>query len=71
MGEQAAETEDYVALYRRAFKEFGVRALWNVRQFENPGLEDALSITRTLRIEGDLKARRLAEHIERACRAAH
>jgi hypothetical protein len=36
----------------------------------NPSCEDALAITRSLRVEGDLKARHLAEQIEQACRAA-
>lgn len=58
------------ALYRRAFLEYGTRALWNKRQLENPTQEDALVIARALRIEGDPEARRLAEEIERACRAA-
>jgi hypothetical protein len=64
------QTEDLLALYRRAFEEFGARALWNVRELESPSPEDALAITCSLRIEGDLKARRLAEQIEKAYRAA-
>ncbi len=36
---------------------------------ENPSCEDALAITRSLRVEGDLNARLLAEQIEKACRA--
>ena len=58
------------ALYRQAFREFGARALWNKRLLENPTAEDALVIARALRIEGDSQARRLAERIEQACRAA-
>lgn len=65
------DVEDYAALYRQAFEQFGGMALWNVRQFANPTPEEALAITRTLRIEGNLDARRLAERIERACRAPH
>jgi hypothetical protein len=61
--------EEIVALYRRAFAEYGVRALWNIREFENPTVEDVLAITRQLRIEGDMNARRLAEQIEEAARA--
>lgn len=57
-------------LYRRAFAEFGTRALWNKRLLESPTPEDALVVARALRIEGDLRARQLAEDIERACRAA-
>ncbi len=56
-------------LYHRAFAEFKLRALWNVRELEHPTVEEALIITRSLRVEGDLNARRLAEQIERACRA--
>lgn len=45
-------------------------ALWSVRELENPTAEDVLLVASNLRTEGDLKARRLAEEIERACRAA-
>lgn len=51
---------EYVSLYHRAFKEFGAMALGSTRQFPDPTPEDALAITRSLRVEGDLKARRLA-----------
>jgi hypothetical protein len=61
---------EFVALYRRAFAEFGALALWNKRSFESPTPEDALVVARALRIEGNLKARSLAEQIEQACRAA-
>ena len=61
----------YVALYKRAFKEFGISALWSSRAVNNPTPADALAIVRSLRVEGDLKARRLAELIEQACRAAN
>jgi len=61
---------EFEALYHRAFADFKLRALWNVRELEHPTPEEALIITRSLRVEGDLNARRLAEHIERACRAA-
>ena len=60
----------YVELYREAFAKYSVRALWNRRYFENPTPGDALVIARALRIEGNLPARRLAEEIEKACRAA-
>ena len=59
------------ALYATAFRDFGARALWNLRQHEHPTIEDALAITRALRIEGDMAARRLAEQIERLARADH
>jgi hypothetical protein len=70
MSTEPTQPEDFASLYRRAFREYGCRALWNVREFENPSPKDALAITRSLRVEGDLNARRLAEQIEKACRAA-
>jgi hypothetical protein len=65
------QPDDFVNLYRRAFEEFGSRALWNVRKLEDPNPQDAMVIARYLRIEGNLAARRMAERIERACNAAH
>ena len=62
--------EDFATLYRRAFKDFGASALWSSRPVPNPTPQDALAITRSLRLEGDLRARRLAERIEEACRHA-
>ena len=61
---------DFESLYHRAFRQYRVQALWNVREIENPTAAEALAITRSLRVEGDLSARRLAEEIERACHAA-
>ncbi|HLK66116.1 MAG TPA: hypothetical protein VKU19_21930 [Bryobacteraceae bacterium] len=62
---------DFVTLYRRAFQEFRIRALWNLRMLDAPLPEDALVVARRLRIEGNREARFLAEQIEQACRAAH
>jgi len=62
--------EDFATLYRRAFETFGASALWSSRPVPDPTPADALAITRSLRVEGDLKARRLAEQIEQACRRA-
>jgi len=70
MSTAAQQTDDFVSLYRRAFQEYGASALWSSRPVSNPTREDALAITRSLRVEGDLKARRLAEEIEKACSAA-
>lgn len=70
MSKEPEKTEDFVALYRRAFQDFRALAFWNVRELENPTCADALAITRTLRVEGNMKSRRLAEQIEQACRAA-
>lgn len=63
--------DDYRALYRRAFEEFGALALWNSRRLASPTTADAIAVARVLRVEGDLRARALAERIEAACRAAH
>jgi len=62
---------DYKALYRQAFERFGTIALWSSRPVADPTPEDALAITWSLRVEGDLAARQLAEDIEAACRVAH
>jgi hypothetical protein len=62
--------DDLASLYRRAFAEYGTRALCNKRLLETPTPEDALVVARALRIEGDRAARQLAEQIETACRAA-
>ena len=60
---------DFEALYHSAFADYRLRALWNIREIEHPTPEEAMAITRSLRFEGDLNARRLAEQIEQACRA--
>jgi len=70
MTEPTPQTADFASLYRRAFEEFGASALWSSRAVPDPTPADALAITYTLRVEGDLQARRLAEQIEQACRAA-
>lgn len=59
------------ALYARAFEEYGTRALWNMRRFEEPELGDVVATTRQLCIEGNLAARRVAEQIEMPIRAGH
>ena len=56
-------------LYRRAFAQFGTRALWNIKQVDNPTVAQILAITRQLRTEGDMDARQPAKQIERAARA--
>ena len=70
MNTEPEQPEDLASLYRRAFAEYGTRALWNKRQLDAPTAADALVVARALRIEGNREARRLAERIERACRAA-
>ena len=61
---------DVAILYRRAFAEYGARALWNMRPTVDPSPADALAITKALRTHGGMEGRRLAEEIERACGAA-
>jgi hypothetical protein len=68
--EPAQLSEDLASLYRRAFKEYGASALWSSKAVPDPTPADALAITRSLRVEGDRDARRLAEQIEKACGAA-
>ena len=62
--------EGVAELYRQAFRDFGALALWSSRPAANPTAADALAITGSLTVEGDRNARRLAEQIEAACRAA-
>jgi hypothetical protein len=61
---------DFITLYRKAFQDFGASALWSSRAVPDPTPADALAITHSLRVEGNLEARRLAEQIEQACRAS-
>ena len=69
MTDETTQPEDIATLYRRAFEEFGPTALWSSKPVSNPTPADALAITYSLRVDGDLNARRLAEQIEQACRA--
>jgi len=71
MEKSATAPPSYADLYRQAFQQFSARALWNKRLLEHPTPEDALVVARALRTEGYIPARRLAEQIEQACRAAH
>ncbi len=70
MSTEPTPQEDFASLYRRAFQDFGAAALWSSCAVSEPTREDALAITHSLRVEGTLEARRLAEQIEQACRAA-
>jgi hypothetical protein len=69
-GTAVPANEELRTLYRQAFAEHGARALWSSRPVAAPSLADVLAITESLRVEGNLAARRLAERIERICRAA-
>jgi len=62
---------DFVILYRRAFEKYGAVALWSSRPVPDPTPADALAITKALRTHGGMEGRRLAEQIERLCRAPH
>jgi hypothetical protein len=62
--------QNFASLYRRAFEQFGTSALWSSKAVPDSTPADALAITRSLRVEGNLQARHLAEQIEQACRAA-
>jgi hypothetical protein len=70
MSDAPPQPQDYAALYRRAFEQFGASALWSSTPVAKPTVADALAITHSLRVEGNLEARILAEKIEQACRAA-
>ena len=71
MNDAPPTPENFATLYSRAFAEYGTQALWNMRPIENPTPADALAITRALRTHGGMDGRRLAEQIERLCRASH
>lgn len=71
MTSEAEKPPDFAKLYHRAFAEYGASALWSSKPVPDPTPEDALAITYSLRVEGNLQARRLAEQIEQACHAAH
>jgi hypothetical protein len=74
MIERTMHTEEQLKeierLYRQEFAEYGAVALWSSRPVPRPSAADALAITRSLRVEGDMNARRLAERIEQLCRHA-
>ena len=66
-----SQPEEIERLYRQAFAEFGTLALWSSRAVAHPTAGDALAITESLRVQGNMASRRLAEQIEALCRAAH
>jgi hypothetical protein len=61
--------DEIARLYRQAFADYGVMALWSNRPVPNPGPADALAITKALRTHATMDGRRLAERIEALCRA--
>jgi hypothetical protein len=70
LGSGAPAPANVRTLYRDAFKDYGLRALWSSRAADEPTIADALAITESLRVEGGVAGRRLAEQIISACRAA-
>ena len=52
---QTTEPEDLDTLYRRAFKDYGSRALWNMRPIDAPTSSDALAIVKALRTHGGIE----------------
>ena len=62
--------DEIAALYHLAFKQFGPQFLWSRKPSERPTIAQALTITETLRREGNMRSRHLAVQIEAACRAA-
>lgn len=67
MDDRQQETE---RLYKQAFEDLGALALWSSRPVPCPTAGDALAITYSLRCEGNMSSRRLAEKIERLRRDA-
>ncbi len=61
MDDPTTEPIDFVTLYRRAFKEFGTSALWSSKPVPDPTPADALAITHSLRVEGNLESRHFAD----------
>jgi hypothetical protein len=69
MSDRNSDNKEWAVLYRKAFAEFGTRALWSMQQLPHPTPRDAIVVARLLRIEGDLRARHLAERLEDRARA--
>jgi hypothetical protein len=67
--DDAIHLQEIERLYRQAFAEYGAVALWNMKPVEHPTPGAALAITPALRTYGSMQGRRLAERIERLCRA--
>jgi hypothetical protein len=69
-GAGRAASGEIASLYRKAFRDYGVQALWSRTPSDHPTIAQALVVAETLRRQGDMKARPLAVQIEAACRAA-
>lgn len=70
LGSGKTAPDAVASLYHQAFRDFGVRALWNWREMDSPTITQALTIADSLRTEGNRSSRALAAQIEQACRAA-
>jgi hypothetical protein len=57
-------------LYEKAFAEFGTLALWSYRAAPNPTVAGVLRVAATLRREGNMRARDLADAMEELALAA-
>lgn len=58
------------ALYLEAFAKFGTQCLWSRKPHPEPTIAMVVNVISDLRSEGNMKARKLSEKIEEACRAA-
>lgn len=69
-----AESQDdrpeWRRLYDEAYARFGLRALWSYQPRVDATPRSALQLCYSLRTQGNMAARRLAERLEAACRAA-
>jgi hypothetical protein len=70
LGAAIPAPDELRALYLEAFRTYGLRALWSSKPVEQPTLADLLAITESLRVEGGIPGRQLAETIVTGCRAA-
>jgi hypothetical protein len=59
MTDEPTQPEDLSTLYRHAFEQFGVSAVWSSKSVSDPTPADALAITRSLRTCGGMEGRRL------------
>jgi len=64
------ERPEWLRLYDEAFDRFHLQALWSCSRIENPTPGQVLSISESLRRQGDMAAWRLADRMAKACRAA-
>jgi hypothetical protein len=60
VGAKSGSESEFITLYRRAFADY---ALWSLRAFDAPTLEDRLVVARAFSVEGDMGARLLAEEL--------